>query len=74
MNIGVAGSMLLMIWGGYLAGWSSASVSSGGLGYTSEQVHVNYLGQLVNPIGGLIMLAALGALLGGLGFVLTSRK
>jgi len=74
MNVGVAASMLLMIWGGYLAGWSAAPANSGGLGYTAEQVHVTYLGQLVNPIGGLVLLAALGALLGGLGFVITWRK
>ena len=74
MNVGVAGSMLLMIWGGYLAGWSGAAVSAGGLGYTDEQIHVHYLSQLVNPIGGLVMLAALGAVLGGLGFVITWLK
>jgi len=74
MNVGVAGSMLLMIWGGYLAGWSGAAVSAGGLGYTDYQIHVTYLGQLVNPIGGLVMLAALGAVLGGLGFIITWRS
>jgi len=74
MNVGVAGSMLLMIWGGYLAGWAGAAVSAGGLGYSDYQIHVTYLGQLVNPIGGLVMLAALGSVLGGLGFVLTWRK
>jgi len=73
MNVGVAGSMLLMIWGGYMAGYASASVASGGLGYTAEQIHVNYLGPLVNPIGALVLLAALGAVLGGLGFILRSR-
>jgi len=74
MNIGVAGSMILMMWGGYLAGWAGAAVSSGGLGYTDYQIHVTYLGQLVNPIGALVMLAALGAVLGGLGFIIASRK
>ena len=74
MNVGVAGSMLLMMWGGYMAGWAGAAVSSGGLGYTDYQIHVNYLGQLVNPIGALVMLAALGAVLGGLGFVITWRN
>jgi hypothetical protein len=73
MNVGVAGSMLLMMWGGYLAGWSGAAVSSGGLGYTGGQIHVAYLGPLVNPIGALVMLAALGAVLGGLGYVIRSR-
>ena len=74
MNVGVAASMILMMWGGYLAGWAAAAVSSGGLGYTDYQIHVTYLGQLVNPIGGFVMLAALGAVLGGLGFVIASRR
>jgi hypothetical protein len=73
MNVGVAGSMLLMMWGGYLAGWAGAAVSSGGLGYTDYQIHVNYLSHFVDPIGGLVILAVLGAVLGGLGFVLRSR-
>lgn len=74
MNVGVTASMLLMIWGGYLAGWSGAAVSSGGLGYSDYQIHITYLGQLVNPIGALVMLASLGAVLGGLGFIITWRK
>lgn len=74
MNVGVAGSMLLMMWGGYLAGWSGAAVSSGGLGYTDTQIHVNYLSHFTEPIGALVLLATLGAVLGGLGFVLRSTK
>ena len=74
MNVGVAGSMLIMIWGGYMAGWASAPVASGGLGYTNLQIHENILGQLVDPIGLFVLLAALGALLGGLGFVLRYRQ
>ena len=74
MNVGAAGAMLLMIWGGYFAGADAAAVSSGGPGYTSLQVHENVLGQLVNPIGALVLVAAIGAVLGGLGFVIQSRK
>ena len=73
MNVGVAGSMLLMIWGGYMGGYAAASVAQGGLGLTDEQIHVKYLSQLVDPIGLLVLLAVLGAVLGGLGFVLRSR-
>lgn len=73
MNVGVAGAMILMIWGGYMAGYTGAAVSSGGLGYTSGQIHVNYLGQLVEPIGALVILATLGAVLGGVGFLLRTR-
>lgn len=73
MNIGVAGSMLLMMYGGYLAGWASAPVSSGGEGLTGLQIHEQILGSLTDPIGALVLLAVLGALLGGLGYVLRSR-
>ena len=73
MNVGVAGSMLLMMYGGYLAGWASAPTSSGGEGLTSLQIHEQILGQLTDPIGALILLAVLGALLGGLGYILRSR-
>jgi len=73
MNVGTAVSMCLMMYGGYLAGWEGTAVSGGGLGYTDYQIHVATLGALVTPIGAFILLAALGALMGGLGFVLRSR-
>jgi hypothetical protein len=74
MNVGVAGAMLLMVWGGWVAGYAAAAVSQGGLGYTDEQIHVKYLSQLVEPIGLLVLLVALGVVLGGLGFVIRSRS
>lgn len=73
MNVGVAGAMFLMMWGGYMAGYAGTAVASGGLGLNDGQIHVQYLGQLVNPIGGLILLAAIGALMGGLGYLIQSR-
>ena len=73
MNVGVAGSMILMMYGGYLAGWAGAPVSGGGLGYSDYQIHVTYLSHFEDPIGALVHLACIGAVLGGLGFVLRSR-
>jgi hypothetical protein len=73
MNVGVAGAMFLMMWGGYLAGWAMTSVSSGGGGLNAGQVHEQILGWMVNPIGAFVLLAALGALLGGLGYIIRSR-
>jgi len=73
MNVGVASSMILMIYGGYLAGWSGAAVSSGGLGYTNYQIHVTYLSHFEDPIGGLALVASIGILLGGMGYILRSR-
>jgi len=73
MNVGVASSMALMMYGGYLAGWAAAAVSSGGLGYTDYQIHVQYLSHYEDPIGFLALVAVLGIILGGLGYVLRSR-
>jgi len=73
MNVGVAGAMLLMIWGGYSAGVAAAATSGGGLGWTSLQIHENILGPLTNPIGAFVIIAAVGVLLGGLGYVLDQR-
>ncbi len=73
MNVGVAASMFLMMWGGYMAGWASVSTTSGGGGLTPGQIHVQILGALAEPIGAFILLAAIGALLGGLGYIIRSR-
>ncbi len=70
MNVGVAAAMLLMIWGGFEAG---ACTTSAGAACTGEYIHVTYLGQLVDPIGALVLLAALGAILGGIGFLIRDR-
>jgi uncharacterized membrane protein YjjP (DUF1212 family) len=74
MNFGVAGATFLLMWGGYDAGVAAAPVSSGGGGLTTEQIHVQILSKLIDPIGLLIAAAALGAILGGLGYVLAQRK
>ena len=73
MNVGIAGAMIIMTYQGYLAGVAAAPASSGGGGLTSGQIHEQILGWTTNPIGGLILLACIGALLGGLGYVLASR-
>ncbi len=74
MNVGVTVSMALMMYGGYLAGWAGAAVSEGGLGYTDYQIHINYLSHYEMPIGLFILIACLGAILGGIGYVMASRK
>jgi hypothetical protein len=74
MNVGVAGAMFLMMWGGYMAGWGASSVASGGGGLNAGQIHEQILGWLPNPIGAFILLAAIGALLGGIGYIVRSRS
>jgi len=74
MVVGVDVAMLLMMYGGYLAGWAIVATSSGGGGLAATQIHEQILGRLTYPIGAAILLAGLGALLGGLGFVIRSRS
>jgi hypothetical protein len=69
MNVGVAGSMLVMIYSGYIAGWMAGAVSNGGLGYNDLQIHINDLSKVEEPIGALVIMACVGALLGGMGFI-----
>lgn len=71
---GVDASMFLMMRGGYLAGWASAAKSSGGLGLATLQIHEQILGPLSYPIGLFVLVAALGAVFGGLGFLVRSRQ
>jgi len=73
MNIGVAGAMTIMMYQGYLAGVALAPASSGGGGLNAGQIHEQILSWTVDPIGGLVLLACVGALLGGLGYLIRSR-
>ena len=74
MNVGVAGAMIIMMYQGYLAGVAAAPVSGGGGGLNSGQIHETILGWTTDPIGGLILLACIGALMGGLGYLLRSAS
>jgi hypothetical protein len=74
MNVGVSCSMILMMYGGYLGGWAAAPVSDGGLGYNDLQIHINYLSHFEDPIGAFIVIACIGALAGGLGYLLTLAR
>ena len=70
MNVGVAAAAYLMMYGGYYGGAALLSKAQGGLGWTSGQVHVNILAPLVDPIGYAIIVAGIGVLAGGLGYLI----
>ncbi len=73
MNVGITGGTFLMMWGGYIAGWAAAPTAAGGAGFNPGQVHALILGWTPQPIGAFLLVAAIGALLGGLGYLLRSR-
>lgn len=70
----VVGSTFLMMYGGYKGGAALFSTSEGGGGLTAYQVHVQILQYYVEPVFIFVLIAVLGAILGGLGYVLSARK
>lgn len=74
MNVGVVGATWLMMAAGYLGGAAALPVSSGGLGWTGLQVHTNIMQYYPPYIAAFILVAIIGALAGGLGYVTTWRR
>ena len=61
-----AGASLLMAWGGFQAGAALLPPDAGGGGQNVGYVHTNILNPIVVPIAGLMGLALLGYLVGGI--------
>jgi hypothetical protein len=74
MNIGVVGATWLLMIGGYLGGGAMLAVNEGGKAWNAGQVHVNILQYYPEPIGIFVLIAILGVLFGGLGYILSLRK
>lgn len=73
MNVGVAAATFSLMYVGYEGGSYLAihGVTNGtAIGYA----HVNILEPWVTPIGYMVGIAALGAILGGLGYIIRSRS
>ncbi|HEV2226454.1 MAG TPA: hypothetical protein VGR56_06580 [Nitrososphaerales archaeon] len=73
MNVGVAAATWSLMYYGYVGGVALLPASEGGGNHTSYWVHVNILGPVVNPIGYMVGIAAVGVILGGLGYIVRSR-
>jgi hypothetical protein len=69
-NVGVAGTAILAMVGGYLGGAAMQPSKFGGLGYNTGQVHVQILGYYQDPIAAFLAIALLGFLAGGVGYIL----
>ena len=73
-NVGVAGAAILAMVGGYLGGAAMQPSQFGGMGWNTGQVHVNILQYYTEPIAAFLILALVGFLLGGIGYVLALRS
>jgi hypothetical protein len=73
-NIGVGGAAILAMVGGYLGGAAMQPSKFGGMGWDTGQVHVNILQYYTEPIAAFLLLALIGFLLGGIGYVLALRS
>ncbi len=71
MNVGAAVAASILMYGGYFGERALMPTSEGGLAQTTGWVHVNILSGLVNPAGYALIVAGLGVLAGGLGFLIT---
>lgn len=74
MNVGVAAATWALMYAGYEGGAALMPTREGGGGLTAQQVHTQILVQWVNPIGILVWVAAIGVLVGGLGYIIRSRS
>jgi len=74
MNVGVAGATFLLMYGGYLGGAALLPTSEGGGGLQALQVHIQILQYYVNPTFYFIVVAVVGVLFGGLGYLVVSMK
>jgi hypothetical protein len=72
MNIGTTAAAGMLMYAGYVSGAAMLPLSVGGKGFTQEQAH-QILAPFVVPISGAILILTLGALLGGIGFLLIYR-
>ncbi|HUK49644.1 MAG TPA: hypothetical protein VLV18_01315 [Terriglobales bacterium] len=73
-NVGVAGAAILAMVGGYLGGAAMQPTNFGGMNWNTGQVHVNILQYYTEPVAAFLMLALLGFVLGGLGYLLALRS
>jgi hypothetical protein len=73
MNVGVAAATWSLMYYGYAGGVALLSAQEGGGNHTAYWVHVNILGPVVTPIGYMVGIAALGVILGGIGYLMRSR-
>lgn len=76
MNVGIAAASMMMIYGGYLGDFavSSKDESGYGWGWSIEQASEHILNPLIIPVGIMLLIASIGAICGGISFVIVNLK
>ena len=74
MNVGVVGATWLMMNAGYRGGAAALPTSSGGLGWTTLQIHTNIMEGYPGYIAPFVAIAIVGAVAGGLGYLIAWRR
>ena len=70
MNVGIAAASLLMIYAGFIGDFAVSPREMSGLGMTTEQAAQQILNPFIVPVASMLLLTVIGALAGGVGFVL----
>ncbi|MDE1856979.1 MAG: hypothetical protein KGH98_02735 [Candidatus Micrarchaeota archaeon] len=74
VNIGITGACLLLVYAGYIGGAGLMPTAVGGHGLTDIQVHEQLIGMYPYLIIPFVISAVVGALFGGLSYLLALRK
>ena len=73
-NIGVSFASLTMIYAGYIGDLAIFPKEIGGFGMSAIQASNNLLNQFIFQVGAMLLVASIGAICGGLGFIITFVK
>ena len=73
-NIGISSASLTMIYAGYIGDLAIFPKEIGGFGITAMQSSQILMNQFIVPVGAMLLVAAIGAICGGLGFIITFVK
>jgi len=73
-NIGVSFASLTMIYAGYIGDLAIFPKEIGGFGMSAIQASNNLLNQFIVPVGAMLLVVSIGAICGGLGFIITFVK
>jgi len=73
-NIGVSFASLTMIYAGYIGDLTIFPKEIGGFGITATQSSQILMNQFIVPVGAMLLVVSIGAICGGLGFIITFVK